>query len=133
MACVLLVSILFWFWIVLIISSVGRFLSFVLFKQKTAYEMRISHWISDVCSSDLLRIPAGDGMPRAAARGRTEAAVPRDGLAAEARRKAGEHRLGQRDFGEQDERLLARFDRGGDRLHIDFGLARSGKIGRAHV
>src|SRR3546814_6512603 len=65
-------------------------------------------------------------MPRAAALGRTEATVPRDGLAAEARRKAGEHRLGQRDFGEQDERLLARFDRGGDRLHIDFGLARSG-------
>src|SRR3546814_3409442 len=27
---------------------------FVLFfKQKTAYEMRISHWSSDVCSSDL--------------------------------------------------------------------------------
>src|SRR3546814_1487601 len=23
------------------------------FKQKTAYEMRISHWSSDVCSSDL--------------------------------------------------------------------------------
>src|SRR3546814_4889385 len=27
--------------------------SFVLFKQKTAYEMRISDWSSDVCSSDL--------------------------------------------------------------------------------
>src|SRR3546814_8703353 len=27
---------------------------FVYFKQKTAYEMRISDWISDVCSSDLL-------------------------------------------------------------------------------
>src|SRR3546814_8358446 len=26
-----------------------------LFKQKTAYEMRISDWSSDVCSSDLLR------------------------------------------------------------------------------
>src|SRR3546814_12418578 len=26
----------------------------VLFKQKTAYEMRISDWSSDVCSSDLL-------------------------------------------------------------------------------
>src|SRR3546814_4544754 len=29
------------------------------FKQKTAYEMRISDWSSDVCSSDLL---ADDGM-----------------------------------------------------------------------
>src|SRR3546814_9650403 len=27
--------------------------SFFLFKQKTAYEMRISDWSSDVCSSDL--------------------------------------------------------------------------------
>src|SRR3546814_9941038 len=26
---------------------------FVFFKQKTAYEMRISDWSSDVCSSDL--------------------------------------------------------------------------------
>src|SRR3546814_5408775 len=28
--------------------------SFFFFKQKTAYEMRISDWSSDVCSSDLL-------------------------------------------------------------------------------
>src|SRR3546814_551214 len=28
------------------------------FKQKTAYEMRISDWSSDVCSSDLLRFEA---------------------------------------------------------------------------
>src|SRR3546814_11160966 len=32
------------------------FLVFFFFKQKTAYEMRISDWSSDVCSSDL----AGD-------------------------------------------------------------------------
>src|SRR3546814_2048276 len=30
-------------------------LFFFFFKQKTAYEMRISDWSSDVCSSDLLR------------------------------------------------------------------------------
>src|SRR3546814_9299832 len=29
-------------------------MAFVFFKQKTAYEMRISDWSSDVCSSDLL-------------------------------------------------------------------------------
>src|SRR3546814_8379769 len=28
---------------------------FLFFKQKTAYEMRISDWSSDVCSSDLAR------------------------------------------------------------------------------
>src|SRR3546814_20940305 len=33
------------------------FLRFFFFKQKTAYEMRISDWSSDVCSSDL----QGDG------------------------------------------------------------------------
>src|SRR3546814_2562510 len=33
-------------------TSISRVL-FVFFKQKTAYEMRISDWSSDVCSSDL--------------------------------------------------------------------------------
>src|SRR3546814_16470167 len=30
------------------------YISFFFFKQKTAYEMRISDWSSDVCSSDLI-------------------------------------------------------------------------------
>src|SRR3546814_6666483 len=34
-------------------SRVGQDLVFFFFKQKTAYEMRISDWSSDVCSSDL--------------------------------------------------------------------------------
>src|SRR3546814_4030964 len=39
------------------------------FKQKTAYEMRISDWSSDVCSSDLLwRRHRGLGKPSAPAR-----------------------------------------------------------------
>src|SRR3546814_19538375 len=36
------------------------FLSFFFFKQKTAYEMRISDWSSDVCSSDLDAEHPGD-------------------------------------------------------------------------
>src|SRR3546814_1644288 len=32
--------------------------SFFFFKQKTSYELRISDWSSDVCSSDLLYIEA---------------------------------------------------------------------------
>src|SRR3546814_3136746 len=32
---------------------------FFFFKQKTAYEMRISDWSSDVCSSDLVNITSG--------------------------------------------------------------------------
>src|SRR3546814_7225710 len=46
-------------------------LFFFFFKQKTAYEMRISDWSSDVCSSDLLQgspdvvsyMPSGDEDP----------------------------------------------------------------------
>src|SRR3546814_1879367 len=33
--------------------TASRYLFFFFFKQKTAYEMRISDWSSDVCSSDL--------------------------------------------------------------------------------
>src|SRR3546814_15826172 len=35
-------------------SDVFDFIVFFFFKQKTAYEMRISDWSSDVCSSDLV-------------------------------------------------------------------------------
>src|SRR3546814_12498524 len=37
------------------------FFFFFFFKQKTAYEMRISDWSSDVCSSDLL-MPTDDSV-----------------------------------------------------------------------
>src|SRR3546814_16580669 len=37
------------------------FFDFFFFKQKTAYEMRISDWSSDVCSSDLIRPAVGSG------------------------------------------------------------------------
>src|SRR3546814_2867579 len=42
---------------------------FFFFKQKTAYEMRISDWSSDVCSSDLIVVAAhaGIGLVRRAA------------------------------------------------------------------
>src|SRR3546814_5400901 len=44
---------------------------FFFFKQKTAYEMRISDWSSDVCSSDLhaLAHQVGDETSRAYRRG----------------------------------------------------------------
>src|SRR3546814_3868072 len=42
------------------------FVVFFFFKQKTAYEMRISDWSSDVCSSDLVepldRLLSGDDL-----------------------------------------------------------------------
>src|SRR3546814_15186712 len=83
---------------------------FFFFKQKTAYEMRISDWSSDVCSSDLRRhligqrhrldrpdpqqmlegemerhVPAGDGGRTRAAVGLYDVAVDLDLPLAEAR------------------------------------------------
>src|SRR3546814_6408811 len=64
------------------------------FKQKTAYEMRISDWSSDVCSSDLHVIGIGEAAYRLAGEGSRERIPPhaavlagRSGvLCAEARR-----------------------------------------------
>src|SRR3546814_10555275 len=42
----------------------SEFFFFFFFKQKTAYEMRISDWSSDVCSSDLLDRHPSDGHHR---------------------------------------------------------------------
>src|SRR3546814_1334378 len=42
---------------------------FFFFKQKTAYEMRISDWSSDVCSSDLRRRDADNVEPGGACLG----------------------------------------------------------------
>src|SRR3546814_7601962 len=40
---------------------------FLFFKQKTAYEMRISDWSSDVCSSDLPPLPLRSTPPSSSA------------------------------------------------------------------
>src|SRR3546814_2514638 len=39
------------------------FIFFFFFKQKTAYEMRISDWSSDVCSSDLIVVDVPEQRP----------------------------------------------------------------------
>src|SRR3546814_6034139 len=43
---------------------------FLFFKQKTAYEIRISDWSSDVCSSDLLYEPIHGSAPDIAGQGK---------------------------------------------------------------
>src|SRR3546814_10042652 len=47
---------------------------FFFFKQKTAYEMRISDWSSDVCSSDLVRHDGMEIPPLGPAAGAVDAA-----------------------------------------------------------
>src|SRR3546814_20540611 len=57
------------------------FFFFFFFKQKTAYEIRISDWSSDVCSSDLVRSLAkrGDaGFPVPASKPETRTMRPSD-------------------------------------------------------
>src|SRR3546814_6183619 len=44
--------------IVIVLCVGGLVVIFFFFKQKTAYEMRISDWSSDVCSSDLIAVRA---------------------------------------------------------------------------
>src|SRR3546814_1791312 len=51
------------------------------FKQKTAYEMRISDWSSDVCSSDLTAVQPAGHSPSARAVPRRRPAQRRTGTA----------------------------------------------------
>src|SRR3546814_9428977 len=64
--------------LVVFVCSVFIFFYFIIFflKQKTAYEMRISDWSSDVCSSDL------HGLGRAA-----KAELPTDAAGADRHRR----------------------------------------------
>src|SRR3546814_14639535 len=69
---------------------------FFFFKQKTAYEMRISDWSSDVCSSDLRRVLLRWRQRRLRARA--------DAVILEA---AGSHRQGIDDIAKVDHDLAA--------------------------
>src|SRR3546814_2638127 len=92
----------------IVFLTIYFFCYFFFFKQKTAYEMRISDWSSDVCSSDLPgdlgkpildhRREAGMAVPDspgadAAARAAQEAEAERQARAAE--RRSEERRVGK--------------------------------------
>src|SRR3546814_3630372 len=64
---------------------------FFFFKQKTAYEMRISDWSSDVCSSDL-----SGGLPRFRMRGNGQAEAAETRFAV-----ANGHRIAYRSVGDE--------------------------------
>src|SRR3546814_12261341 len=70
---------MFFVWIYVLLFSY----LFFFFKQKTAYEMRISDWSSDVCSSDLIKIFL-----------MAEAHMRRSGIAIEAIGKQWQGRVG---------------------------------------
>src|SRR3546814_7850084 len=65
---------------------------FFFFKQKTAYEMRISDWSSDVCSSDLCPTPAN---PPAGTYRQSNRAKGSSGRSANGFRRSEERRVGK--------------------------------------
>src|SRR3546814_16425780 len=104
--------------------SVLVFVFFFFFKQKTAYEMRISDWSSDVCSSDLTRTPGRGSVAGGAAgdggRGRARNAVAGppvrpSGTLAELQTGV-DHLLSALDAG--DEILVDRLGRGNKGSHV---------------
>src|SRR3546814_5600870 len=119
---------------------------FFFFKQKTAYELRISDWSSAVCSSDLARagdVAIGLGLREQAGKHRPADVVH---AAAEARRLhgfAGSQRIAAEDFGGTDGLQVIRvLGLAADRMHRVAGAAEdvdrqrpdaAGQIGRAHV
>src|SRR3546814_1019093 len=120
------------------LSSLLVLFFFFFFKQKTAYEMRISDWSSDVCSSDLAYLvgagePVGDTRQRQIGSGRD---APVDA------------NIGQQSIGmlinmvhhpEEDQRFGDRITKGRDGHalgSIPFDLQAEpsvAEIGRAHV
>src|SRR3546814_7597362 len=60
--CSCIVCSLLLFTMIFCFSFVFFYFCFFFFKQKTAYEMRISDWSSDVCSSDLRKMFGPSGL-----------------------------------------------------------------------
>src|SRR3546814_7754398 len=89
-------------------------------KQKTAYEMRISDWSSDVCSSDLSASWRSSARSGVVTRRRTPAgeAVRGRGAAAEPplRRETGAHQVGDRKSVVEGKSVSVRVDLGGGRI-----------------
>src|SRR3546814_8953973 len=90
------------------------FLLFFFFKQKTAYEMRISDWSSDVCSSDLAGDVAGGERRQAPAMEAREGAVD-----------VGEAGPGQHALGGDVAELLAQ---GGQQFRLEAVGGRHGAV-----
>src|SRR3546814_11598010 len=96
-------------------------LVFFFFKQKTAYEMRISDWSSDVCSSDLAEVGAEQ-------LGHATRAHPHDGTVGQLSRgdggavlQRGAEQLGEASHGQVD-------DLGADRTSVVVGKSVSVRV-----
>src|SRR3546814_10367798 len=115
-------------------SFLYRFL-FFFFKQKTAYEMRISDWSSDVCSSDLLASALADIDLRALRQGQGWSIAGLLALDPVRRRNALHHAWTAQGWPAPSEARLLRLDREilGARGDAQPLLRHETEIGRAHV
>src|SRR3546814_16935782 len=107
----------------LVVKCLYFFLVFFFFKQKTAYEMRISDWSSDVCSSDLRTDQVPETYPRLAS---LIGFVPMDEVIV----CADAVMAVQRDYGDRKDRQRARFkypidDKGLDWIQAEIELGRA--------
>src|SRR3546814_9326382 len=106
---------------------------FFFFKQKTAYEMRISDWSSDVCSSDL-DLTSKDKSKSAIAAGSVEFAS-NDSVEAAATNRSAEPEVIPVDPDGTEELPAATIEDGseGEVQGRSGAMLKSGQIGRAHV
>src|SRR3546814_2107174 len=95
------------------------FVFFFFFKQKTAYEMRISYWSSDVCSSDLVE-PATDHLGDQLRILRHPVIILGVGLADRVR-KTGARRIDEDDVGHVEQGVGIVDDRIGRGAVVDAG------------
>src|SRR3546814_11260522 len=86
------------------------------FKQKTAYEMRISDWSSDVCSSDLAA-PAGHGWHDRATH-EPRGLHPDEARCSAMRRRSDAAFKGRRRPGRTASGMIGIFQAGGSRLWV---------------
>src|SRR3546814_8655400 len=108
-------------------STLHIFFVFFFFKQKTAYEMRISDWSSDVCSSDLGRCGGNIWCNRGCERAGVKQFIEHRGIAAPLR-------LTNVDTDKiLPGRFLKTITREGLGQHLFHSMRYAAKIGRAHV
>src|SRR3546814_6060319 len=124
--------------------------SFFFCKQKTAYEMRISDWSSDVCSSDLSDVPASSDLAHVANAVLVHAVLagapgagdhvslslglePGDGQGGDLLTRVLTHALFNADHHGLDPRGAVLGDVVSDVHHLQVDLYAGDEIGRAHV
>src|SRR3546814_4863663 len=90
-------------------------LCFFFFKQKTAYEMRISDWSSDVCSSDL-DLSSGAVPPHRRGHGCRHPALARSAARRRERRRTRHAQQGDRKSVVSGKSVSVRVDTGGRRI-----------------